>query len=141
MKPCAFVLLLAAACASSRQDLPPVSIEVAQYDAIAGAFIYNGPTSVRYEITVHNDTDQPVTLHRIRIATSGAGAYVIPPTDTPTNIQAAPHSSASASITLWGTSLGGQLYSHAPVTLRYTGYFDSGKGAFLRAGTAILQQE
>lgn len=134
------VVALLASCSSSSQPDIPVTIEIGQYDTTADVFLFPGPTNISYQVTVHNDTDQPVTLRRIRLATSGGGAYSLRPTDTPTNIQVAPHASATGNIAVWGYAAGGPLFSHAPVTLRITGYFDGPKGAFLRASTATLEQ-
>ena len=137
------LLILAAflaSCSSSSQPDIPVTIELGQYNSSADTFMFSGPTNISYEVTVRNDTDQPVTLRHIRIATSGGGAYAIRPTDTPTNIKVPPHSSATGNVAVWGYAAGGPLFAHAPVTLRITGYFDGPKGAFLRASTATLQQ-
>jgi hypothetical protein len=138
----AFAIVVAAACASQQQDTgPAVSMELDQFSSPAEAFLYPGATNVQYQITVHNETDQPVTLRHLRLQTSGGGAYVLRANDTPMNLQVGPRSSGSATFAVWGTALGGQLFAHAPVTIRMTGYFDSPKGAFLRAGTVTLSQQ
>jgi len=131
---------LLAACSSSSQPDIPVTIELAQYTSVADAYMFAGTTNIQFQVTVRNDTDQPVSLRHIRIATTGGGAYAIRPTDTPTNINVAPHSSATGNIAVWAYAAGGPLFAHAPVTLRITGYFDGPKGAFLRASTETLQQ-
>lgn len=137
----AFAAIVAVACASQQANGPAVSMELDQFASAAEAFLYPGPTNVQYQITVHNDTDQPVTLRHLRLQTSGGGAYILRANDTPMNLKVGPRSSGSASFAVWGTALGGQLFAHAPVTIRLTGYFDSPKGAFLRAGSVTLSQQ
>jgi len=126
---------------SSQQDVTPVTIEIGQVATSTDAFMFSGTTNVRFQVTVHNDTDQPVALHHIRFQTSGGGAYVIRGYDAPVKLQIGPKSSGTATVPVWVTSVGGNLFAHSPVTLRYTAYFDSPKGAFLRAGGATLEQE
>jgi len=134
------VAALLTSCSTSSQPDIPVTIDIGQYDSSADTFMFAGPTNIAYQVTVRNDTDQPVTLRHIRIATTGGGAYSIRPTDTPANIQVAPHTTATGNIAVWAYAAGGPLFAHAPVTLRITGYFDGPKGAFLRASTATLQE-
>jgi len=135
----AFALL--AACASSGTDQPKFGIDVAQVAEGSSAFYFAGPVNVQFQITITNPTDEPATLRHVRLGTSGAGAYVIQPHDTPTNLAIPPKSSATVTVPAWGTALGGPLYSHAPVTLRLTAYLDTPHGAILQPANTILPQE
>lgn len=137
------VLLLAAACASQKQsdETMKVGIELEQYAAPENAYYYRGAVNVQYRITVENGTDQPITLRHVRLQTSGGGAYVLQPVDTPVRLQIGAKSTASANFSVWGTALGGQIFAHAPVSIRLTAYFDSPNGAFLRATNVNLPQE
>jgi hypothetical protein len=132
-------LLVFAACASSSQNqAPPIGIELALLDAPANILYFPGPVNLRFQLTLTNPTDQPVTLRRLDLRTPGSTSLFIRATGTPFHIEVKPHASASVTTSVWGSSRGGMLAQDEPISLQATAYFDSPKGAFVRLVSSIL---
>lgn len=118
--------MLAAACASSQSDAPPVEIALAE-TGTPGLFYFAGPINVQYQLAVSNPTDRQITLTRLDLATQGPGAYALR-TSGVLNLKISPHSTATTLISAWGRSRGGYLMSGEPVSMRGTAIFDDGTG-------------
>ena len=132
-------LLVFAACASSPQkEAPPIGIELALVDSPANILYFPGPVNLRFQLTLTNPTDQPVTLRRLDLRTLGSTFLFIRATGTPFHIEVKPHASASVTTAVWGNSRGGQLAQDEPISLQATAYFDSPQGAFVRLTSSIL---
>ncbi len=120
-------LVAALGCASSQQDSgPSVTVRIAPLDTNNDMFYFRGPIGLRYAVEVTNPTDQTITLRRLDLRTpAGGGAYVLRADSTPMNVKVAPKANATFSISTWGQSRGGYLYSGEPVVIQGTAYFDS----------------
>jgi hypothetical protein len=127
-------LLFVLGCSSSATDSngPNVVIHATPLDTSSNLFYFPGPVGLRYQITVENPLDQPVTLRRLDLRTIGSGAYFLRTGETSMNVTIPPKSAKQFSVSTWGRSRGGFLGSTEPVTLRGTAYFDSPGGAFVR---------
>ncbi len=143
MKRAALLVLIAiaAACASQQDKGPPVAVDIEQLDTPPTGFYYPGVVNIRYQVTVSNGTDQPVTLRRVDLRTPGSGAYIMRSPNVMLNLKVPPKTAASTTFFAWGQALGGNLHANEPVTLSMTAYFESPKGSFLRTRNQIIQQQ
>jgi hypothetical protein len=107
----------------------------------SGTFAFAGPVNVQYELSVTNDSSEPLSLTRLQVQTVSSGAYTIRPTTVPLNVQLAPGESRIVPIEVWATATGGHLAPDEPVTLRAAANLSSPKsGAFVRLFTENLRQ-
>ncbi len=133
--------LLLAGCASSPPDdpnAPNVTVHLDQYEMAPGAFQFGGSVNVRFAMSITNATKDPVKLNRVEIRTVGSGAYTIPTTSTPMNIDLGPGEAKTMTLSLWGRSRGGQLAAQEPVSIRGLAYLTGPKGTFLRLFTEYI---
>ena len=121
--------LLLVGCASSAGD--QVSVQLQQLGATSD-FRFSGPVTIQLRITVSNPTAQPVTLSRIELRTIGPGAYILQEPSIPLHLAVPAGMTASVTVAARGSSLGGNVQSVEPVTVRATAYFDAPGGAFVR---------
>jgi len=90
------LLLVAAACASNpRDEGPPIGVELALLDAPANILYFPGPVNLRFELTLTNPTDQPVTLQRLDLRSIGSASLFLRATGTPFHVEVKPHASTS----------------------------------------------
>jgi len=133
------LLLVAAACASNpRDEGPPIGVELALLDAPANILYFPGPVNLRFELTLTNPTDQPVTLQRLDLRSIGSASLFLRATGTPFHVEVKPHASTSVTTSVWANSRGGMLAQDEPISLQATAYFDSPKGPFVRLVAANL---
>jgi hypothetical protein len=144
MRATIFAVILLTACSSATPDdanAPNVSLHITQEDSAPNAYLYGGAVNVRYSLSVANRTKDPVTLTRIEIRTVSSGAYTIPPTSTPINIDLAPGQEKTIPLSLWANARGGNLSAHESVTLRATAYLTGPSGPFVRLFTEYLNDQ
>ena len=128
MKRALFLALFAASCASSQQSTgPQVEIALTQLNNPANVFYYPGPVAVQYELSVTNPLNEPITLKRLDLSTSGQGAYALNTSGT-LNLKIPAKSTATQTISAWGRSFGGYLTGGEPVNMRLTGIFADSAG-------------
>ena len=140
----AVVLLFLAACASSTQDdpnAPNVVLHLAQYESAPNAYLYGGLVNVRYELSIANRTNEPVTLTRIEVRTVSSGAYTLRPTSTMINIEVAPGQEKTIPLSLWANARGGTLAAQEPVTIRAAAYMKNASGPFVRLFTEYFTEQ
>jgi len=94
--------------------------------------------NLRFQLTLTNPTDQPVTLRRLDLRTVGSASIVLRATGTPFNVEVKPHGTTSVTTSVWANSRGGMLAQDEPISLQATAYFDSPKGPFVRLIAANL---
>lgn len=144
MKRLLIVLLLAtAACSSSspnpRSNFPAPDLVLGQ-NAEAGDFLYSsGPIQLRYALEITNNANEQLTLRRVELRTIGGGLYVLPNRSQNVELVVAPHSTGTATFTMWGTA-NGSMRSHVsePTTLRGVAYFDSPSGPMQKLFSATI---
>jgi hypothetical protein len=133
------LLLFAAACASNPQNQsPPIGVELALVDSPGSVLYFPGPVNLRFEVTLTNPTDEPVTLRRLDLRTIGGSSLFLRATGTPFNVEVKPHGSTSVTTSVWANSRGGMLAQDEPISLQATAYFDGPKGPFVRLVAANL---
>src|SRR2546425_9452487 len=150
MKQAAFalMLLLAAACASSKaQDGKPARPDVAiDVEKLVGPAQLNypyGPMEVQYEFLIKNASAQPITLIRIDIGTmnaAGGGSYALRRDFY--NVRKIIPANATDSVTFWAKAFGfGRgMRENEPITLRAIAYFQSPSGTFQKIFIRELSQ-
>ena len=135
----ALLLLFAAACASNPKDEgPPIGVELALVDSPGSIVYFPGPVNLRFEVTLTNPTDEPVTLRRLDLRTIGGSSLFLRATGTPFNVEVKPHGSTSVTTSVWANSRGGMLAQDEPISHQATAYFDGPKGPFVRLVAANL---
>lgn len=128
------VLLIAAACTSTRATSPVKSPAIRVVQTSSVPYVARGVTGsvpVRYGVRVSNRAEIPITLKRVTIQSVGAGAYNLPSTSFPFDKTVAPD--AHEDVEFWaGAYINDPSISGAngPVTLRVISHFDSPKGEF-----------
>ena len=132
-------LLVFAACASNPQnDATPIGVELAFLDAPANVLYFPGPVNLRFELTLTNPTDQPVTLRRLDLRSLGSSSLFLRATGTPFHVEVKPHGTTSVTTSVWANSRGGMLAQDEPISLQATAYFDSPKGPIVRLFNSVL---
>jgi hypothetical protein len=129
----AALLLFVAACASNPKDEgPPIGVELALVDSPGSVVYFPGPVNLRFEVTLTNPTDQPVTLRRLDLRTLGGGSFFMRATGTTFHVAVPPHGTKTVTMSAWGASRGGMLAEDEPIQLQGTAYFNGPQGAFVR---------
>lgn len=129
----AVVFALLAACSSNpASEGPPIGLELAIVNTPTNVLYFAGPVNLQFQVTLSNPTDQPVTLRRLDLRTTGSGSFFMRATGTPFHVEVKPHASTTVTMSAWGNSRGGYLAADEPLTLQATAYFDSPKGPFIR---------
>lgn len=122
------IALLAVSCASSQQSNgPQVELALTQLSNPSDVFYFAGPVAVQFQLSVTNPLNDPITLRRVDLATSGPGAYSMRTSGT-LNLKVPPKSTVTQTISAWGHSNGGYLTSGEPVNMRMTGIFEDSAG-------------
>jgi hypothetical protein len=136
----ALVFLVLLACASSATSSGPnVSIQLTPVNAPQDIFYFAGPINLQYQVSIINPTNEPLTLTRLDLRTTGPGAYSLRSYATPMNLKVPPNSTANYVISVWGRSRGGYLAADEPVTIQGTAYFKgSSSGSFVKIFTQNL---
>jgi hypothetical protein len=141
----AALLVFAAACSSSnapgaaKRILPEVAIEQLVGPAQLG--YPGGLVDIQYEVTVGNQSDEPITLRRIEVSSIGGGAYRLRRESFPFGAKLGAHQQGT--IQFWAHSIqSGQIFrgSNEPVTLRAILHFDSPSGPFQKIVMKSLDQ-
>jgi hypothetical protein len=142
MKKLLVLLMFVVACSSSNSPnahFPAPDLELGQA-AEAGDFLYSsGPISLRYALQVTNNADEQLTLRRVELRTIGGGLYQLPLRSQNVELIVAPHSTATAQFTMWGTA-NGSMRQHVaePTTLRGVAYFESAAGPMQKLFTTTI---
>jgi hypothetical protein len=149
MKQAAFalMLLLAAACASSKAQhgkpaKPDVAIDVAQIVGPAQLNYPYGPMEVQYEFLIQNPSAEPITLIRIEVGTlnMAGGPYTLRRDFYRFN-KTIPANGADT-VKLWARAFGygRTMRANEPITLRAIAYFQSPNGTFQKIFIRELSQ-
>ena len=149
MKQAAFalMLLLAAACASSKAQAgkparPDVAIDVEQVVGPAQLNYPYGPMEVQYEFLIQNPSAQPITLIRIDVSTlnTAGGPYLL--RHDFYNVNKTIPANGADTVKLWAKAFGfGRgMRENEPITLRAIAYFQSPSGTFQKIFIRELSQ-
>lgn len=112
------------------QLLQPV-LQIEQDGGLPAMSQYAGPVLVRYQVTVHNPSLEPVTLKRLELrAVEPVSSYRFARESRPYSVTIAPESSATVTYTALATARGGMVGSLAPVNLDGVAMFQSPVGGF-----------
>ena len=135
-----FLLLLAAACASSA---PGPAVSIKQLSEVAQATIRpESGLPVVYEIAITNPFDHPVTLTSVEVETVGtSGAYAVKRVKHAFDREIAPHGTDAVQIRAWVQPLllNENDQSSTPVMMRGTARFKSASGVMQTAFTGRVQ--
>ncbi|MGK2856215.1 MAG: hypothetical protein ACSLFQ_03310 [Thermoanaerobaculia bacterium] len=128
----AFTLLPAAwAGATERAELLQPVLLIEQDGGLPAMTQYSGPVLVRYQVTVHNPSLEPITLRRLELrAVEPVSSYQFARETRPFNVTIAPESSATVPFTALASARGGMVGSLAPVNLAGVAMFQSPVGGF-----------
>jgi hypothetical protein len=142
MKKLLVVLLLAAACASSKDgkpSFPQPDLRLGQANESSDFLYSNGPVRLRYALEITNNADQQLTLRRVELRSTSGGFYQLPNRSEQFNVVIAPHSTETATFTMWGTATG-SMRTHVvePTTLRGVAYFDTPGGPMQKGFTSTI---
>lgn len=144
--PFAAILLLASCASSSPSPMTSstadaVQVHLAQTSASADTYYFRGPIPVSFQLTVTNTTNQPLTLKRLNLSTTGPGAYSLRTGDSTLNYSIPANGTTTISLSAWGRSAGGFLRGGEPVNIRGIAYFDGPNGGFARQFTEYIPQQ
>jgi hypothetical protein len=140
MRKLLFIALLAGCASSSQSNGPDVQIALAQLNNPTDFYYFAGPVSVQYQLAVTNNTNEPVKLKRLDLATSGEGAYFLR-TSGSFNVTVPPKSTVNQTFSAWGRSRGSYLSMGEPVTLRVNAVFaDPANHSFSKMALENLPQ-
>ncbi len=138
MRLAAASLLLLAACASgSKDEGPPIGIDLA-LTTPSNVLYFPGPVNLAFQVTLTNPTDEPVTLRRLDLRTLGNYSVFLRASGAPMNLQVKPHGTTTLPMAAWGASRGGMLAEDEPMQIQATAYFDGPKGAFVKLVNTVL---
>lgn len=135
----AVALLVAAACASSNQGDIPVEVHAEPIGLASDILFFPGPLSIQFLVTATNETNEAVTLRSIQLRTAGPGAFVLNSGSLSINKTIPPGSTGEFRVFANGRSLGGDIQSREPVSLRGNAIFSSkSHKSFVRVFTELL---
>ena len=129
-------ILMALACASDRTNaIPDPDFSLVQISRMPEAASHiTGSFPVKYRLHVGNHAPIPITLRAVNVSSVGMGAYDVPSSSRPFNVQIGPEQSAEVeffvpAVVQDPTILG----ANGPVTLHGIATFDSSMGQFQRS--------
>ncbi|MCM2317617.1 MAG: hypothetical protein NDJ92_20895 [Thermoanaerobaculia bacterium] len=112
------------------QLLQPV-VEIEQDGGLPAMSQYSGPLLVRYRVSVHNPSLEPITLKQLELrAVEPVSSYQFSREARPYSVTIAPDSTATVTYTVLATARGGMVGSLAPVNLAGVARFQSPVGGF-----------
>lgn len=137
-------VLAIAGCASSAPDITRPQIDIVQVYAPTDLGYARGHNSMTAEFAfrVINNANQPITLRRVNIQSSGEGGYYLRREDKNFHHQLGPGQAVEdklQALAYFRTTVSGNA-STEPVTLRATFYFDSPAGNFRQIVIRNLSQ-
>jgi hypothetical protein len=136
------VLALTGCASSSDSDGPDASsinikepeVRIAQLSTVAEVARHvTGGLPVQYRVEVQNAAEESITLKRVTLATIGEGAYNLPNTSRPFNIEVP--ANGTKAVDFWASAnvVNDTVFgSNGPVSLRVSAFFDSPKGQFVK---------
>ena len=138
----AVAVLLLAACASSKDGkpaFPQPELHLGQANEPSDFLYSNGTVRLRYALEITNNADQQLTLRRIELRSTSGGYYQLPTRSEQFNLAIPPHSTETATFTMWGTATG-SMRTHVvePTTLRGVAYFDTPTGPMQKLFTSTI---
>jgi|SRR5438105_4312689 len=142
--PFILILILAAACASSKdgKKKPDPPIEIDQLVGPAQLSYPYGPIEVQYQVVVQNPSAEPITLIRIDVSTlnPAGGAYALRRDFYNVRKTIAPN--ATDGVTFWAKAFayGRGPRDTEPITIRAIAYFESPSGNFQKVFIRELSQ-
>lgn len=144
--PIAAIVLLASCASSSPSSMTSsasnaVAVHLAQAGTPAETYYFRGPIPIEFQLTVTNPTNQPMTLRKLNLSTTGPGAYSLRTGDSTLNYTIPPNATTTIALSAWGRSAGGFLRGGEPVNIRGIAYFDSPSGGFARQFMEYLPQQ
>jgi hypothetical protein len=121
---------MTAGAAENARLLQPI-LEIEQVGGLPSMSQQEGPVLVRYAVTVHNPSLEPITLKRVELrAVEPVSSYRFARESRPYAVTIAPESSATVTYTTLATARGGVVGSLAPVNLDGVAMFASPVGGF-----------
>jgi hypothetical protein len=142
MKKLLVVLLFAVACASSNDGKPGAAqpeVTLGQANEASDFLYSNGPVQLSYALQVTNNADQQLTLRRIELRSTSGGFYQLPNSSSQFTLVIPPHSTETATFTMWGSATGSmRTHVSEPTTLRGVAYFDSATGPMQKGFTTTI---
>lgn len=112
------------------QLLQPV-VEIEQDGGLPAMSQYSGSLLVRYRVSIHNPSLEPITLKQLELrAVEPVSSYQFPRESRPYSVTIAPDSTATVTYTVLATARGGMVGSLAPVNLAGVAKFQSPAGGF-----------
>ena len=142
MKKLLAVVLFAVACSSSnggKPGFPQPEVRLGQANDPSDFLYSNGPVRLRYALEITNTADQQMTLRRVELRSTSGGFYQLPNRSEQFNFVIPPHSTETATFTMWGTATGSmRTHVSEPTTLRGVAYFDTPGGPIQRGFTTTI---
>lgn len=136
--------LLIAGCASSgaikTSSGPAPEISIAQAFSGHELLLFRGPVPLTYVVHIKNPLSVPVTLKRVELRTTGAGAYRLNAEAMALDKTIAAGGEETFELSTWGRSRGGFLSRTEPVTLVGTAIFQTPQGQVAKIFTEYLPQ-
>lgn len=126
----ALVCLTAApALAAGKAQLLQPTLEIEQVGGLPAMTQHTGPVVVQYEVTVHNPSQEPITLQRVELRTvNPVSSYRLRYESRPYDVKIDAGSSAVVTFTALATARGGLVGSQTPVNLNGSAVFSSAEG-------------
>lgn len=133
-------VLLIGACASSDQGSGiPVEVHAEPVGLASDILFFPGPLSVQFAVTVSNESNESITFRSVQLRTVGPGAFVLNSGSLSINKTIPPGSTGEFRVIAPGRSLGGDIRSREPVSLRGNAIFSSkSHKSFVRVFNEVL---
>jgi len=113
---------------------PEISIE--QVGGLPDFTNVGGPLTVEYQISVHNLSNEPITLTRVNLQSiSPVTAYQLRGDSRPYDVTIAPESTAVVTYKALVSARGGLIGAQTPVDIKGVAYFSADVGGFAKAFT------
>jgi hypothetical protein len=117
--------------AAGKAQLLRPTLEIEQLGGLPAMTQHAGPVLVQYELTVHNPSLEPITLHRIELgSTDPVSSYYLRREARPYDVKIDPESSATVKYTALATARGGLVGAQTPVSINGAAVFSSPVGGF-----------
>jgi len=135
----ATLLALALLSCATNTSGPDVEIVVRQMPDNYELLAFPGRIAIRYQVTVGNPSDTPMTIERLELRSNGPGPYTVQPVSRVVNLDLAPREIVTFDFFVDAISRGDERIMREPVTLSGTAYFRTENGPFSRSFIQVIR--